>query len=152
MGTTGLSASLSSAFSSNMHPLLGAVLAGIGFWPKATRTQPQVPVKSKSMAASTPTLTPTLTLTATATDTAPNINPPGMLDQSVAPAVQTPVTSSTAKIQHTAPMTQLTRQPLRVVRLIEVGTPAANASQMAGRMVISGRMSDVCAELDRMAA
>ncbi len=148
MGTIGLSASLNSVFSSNMHPLLGAVLTGIGFWPKATRTQPQAPAKSKSMAASMPTLT----LTATATDTTPNINPPGMLDQSVAPVVQTPVMSSTAKIQHTAPMTQLTRQPLRVVRLIEAGTPAANTSQMAGRMVISGRMSDVCAELDRMAA
>jgi hypothetical protein len=43
-------------------------------------------------------------------------------------------------------------QPLRVVRFIETDVPAANAAQMAGRMVISGRMSDVCAELDRLAA
>jgi hypothetical protein len=35
-----------------------------------------------------------------------------------------------------------------VVRLLEAGqTPA-----QVGRMVISGRMSDVCAELDRLAA
>jgi hypothetical protein len=41
-----------------------------------------------------------------------------------------------------------TRKPLRVVRVVEhCGAPAS-----AGRMVISGRMSDVCAELDRLAA
>lgn len=39
-------------------------------------------------------------------------------------------------------------QPLRVIRFIDADLPAANA----GRMVISGRMSDVCAELDRLAA
>lgn len=39
-------------------------------------------------------------------------------------------------------------KPLRVVRLVE---PAASRST-AGRMVISGRMADVCAELDRLAA
>ncbi len=40
------------------------------------------------------------------------------------------------------------RRPLRVVRVVEgVQTPAH-----AGRMVISGRMADVCAELDRLAA
>ena len=36
--------------------------------------------------------------------------------------------------------------PLRVIR-VKDGNP-----QMAGRMVISGRMADVCAELDRLAA
>jgi hypothetical protein len=36
--------------------------------------------------------------------------------------------------------------PLRVVRVKEVNP------QLAGRMVISGRMADVCAELDRLAA
>jgi hypothetical protein len=36
--------------------------------------------------------------------------------------------------------------PLRIIR-VEDTNP-----QMAGRMVISGRMSDVCAELDRLAA
>jgi len=39
-------------------------------------------------------------------------------------------------------------KPLRVVRLSE----ADSTSQGAGRMRISGRMADVCAELDRLAA
>jgi len=39
-------------------------------------------------------------------------------------------------------------RPLRMVRVMEAGQ---NASQV-GRMVISGRMADVCAELDRLAA
>ena len=38
--------------------------------------------------------------------------------------------------------------PLRVVRLVEPSAPRADA----GRMVISGRLADVCAELDRLAA
>ena len=38
------------------------------------------------------------------------------------------------------------RPPLRVIRVKEVNP------QLAGRMVISGRMADVCAELDRLAA
>ena len=40
------------------------------------------------------------------------------------------------------------RRPLRVVRIVESGQPRAHV----GRMVISGRMADVCAELDRLAA
>ena len=40
------------------------------------------------------------------------------------------------------------RRPLRVVRVVDGG----RASAGAGRMVISGRMADVCAELDRLAA
>jgi hypothetical protein len=39
-------------------------------------------------------------------------------------------------------------KPLRVVRVFEPSAPRA----VAGRMVISGRMADVCAELDRLAA
>lgn len=39
-------------------------------------------------------------------------------------------------------------RPLRVVRVLE---PSASRST-AGRMVISGRLADVCAELDRLAA
>jgi hypothetical protein len=39
-------------------------------------------------------------------------------------------------------------KPLRVVRVLE---PSASRA-VAGRMVISGRMADVCAELDRLAA
>ncbi|AEG93296.1 hypothetical protein [Ramlibacter tataouinensis] len=37
-------------------------------------------------------------------------------------------------------------RPLRVVRVVEAHRPVG-----AGRMVISGRMADVCAELDRLA-
>ena len=37
---------------------------------------------------------------------------------------------------------------LRVVRTVEAGLPAG----CSGRMMISGRISDVCAELDRLAA
>lgn len=39
-------------------------------------------------------------------------------------------------------------KPLRVVRVLEANAPRSRA----GRMVISGRMADVCAELDRLAA
>jgi hypothetical protein len=39
-------------------------------------------------------------------------------------------------------------RPLRVLRVVDTG----HASTTAGRMVISGRMADVCAELDRLAA
>ena len=39
-------------------------------------------------------------------------------------------------------------RPLRVVRVFEGSQPRA----AAGRMVISGRLADVCAELDRLAA
>jgi hypothetical protein len=39
-------------------------------------------------------------------------------------------------------------RPLRVVRVLEPSAPRA----VAGRMVISGRLADVCAELDRLAA
>lgn len=39
-------------------------------------------------------------------------------------------------------------RPLRVLRVVDANHPPASA----GRMVISGRMADVCAELDRLAA
>lgn len=39
-------------------------------------------------------------------------------------------------------------KPLRVVRVLEAG----QARSSVGRMVISGRMADVCAELDRLVA
>ena len=38
-------------------------------------------------------------------------------------------------------------KPLRVVRIAEDG---ANSSYSAGRMIMSGRMADICAELDRL--
>ncbi|MEO7392971.1 MAG: hypothetical protein ABIU58_12405 [Ramlibacter sp.] len=40
------------------------------------------------------------------------------------------------------------RRPLRVVRVVDV----TGASASAGRIFMSGRMADVCAELDRLAA
>lgn len=39
-------------------------------------------------------------------------------------------------------------RPLRVLRVVD----ACHGPASAGRMVISGRMADVCAELDRLAA
>ena len=42
---------------------------------------------------------------------------------------------------------QLRAMPLRVRHVVEVG----QARAQSGRLVISGRMADVCAELDRLA-
>ena len=132
MGTTGFSSSFSSVFSFNAHPILGAALAGLGFWPKAERT-PSAPAKAK-----------------TAT---PAANLPDSLEQPALPDKQAASkTSAVEMMQKVQPVVQASPQPLRVVRFVEAGMSAANASQMAGRMVISGRMSDVCAELDRLAA
>lgn len=39
-------------------------------------------------------------------------------------------------------------RPLRVVRVLEANQPRSQV----GRMTISGRMADVCAELERLAA
>ena len=47
-----------------------------------------------------------------------------------------------------APPPQATIKPLRVVRVVEAG----QSRSCVGRIVISGRMADVCAELDRLAA
>ena len=43
---------------------------------------------------------------------------------------------------------QQPQRPLRVVQVLDRG----QSRQSAGRMVICGRMADVCAELDRLAA
>jgi hypothetical protein len=51
-----------------------------------------------------------------------------------------------AAVHATAPRSCM-RRPLRVVRVLDTCTAHAGA----GRMVISGRMADVCAELDRLA-
>jgi hypothetical protein len=48
------------------------------------------------------------------------------------------------KLSHRNPI----HRPLRIVRILEAGQSPANV----GRMMISGRMADVCAELDRLAA
>ena len=58
---------------------------------------------------------------------------------------------SPSHLRPTAPVSQprlQVRRPLRVLRVVESGQPRAHV----GRMVISGRMADVCAELDRLAA
>lgn len=47
-----------------------------------------------------------------------------------------------------AQRTGMARRPLRVLRVVDAG----HAPSTAGRMVISGRMADVCAELDRLVA
>ena len=52
-----------------------------------------------------------------------------------------------AAAAHAAAPRSCVRRPLRVVRVLE-GCPGPSG---AGRMVISGRMADVCAELDRLA-
>ncbi|MEP6789774.1 MAG: hypothetical protein ABI907_00300 [Ramlibacter sp.] len=62
-----------------------------------------------------------------------------------APVQARPVVQARAQAVHVA-MPQ--RKPLRVVRVVD----AFHAPAAAGRMVISGRMADVCAELDRLAA
>jgi len=55
-------------------------------------------------------------------------------------------TASRVPPQHPARVRAAT--PLRVVRVVE---PSAERCT-AGRMVISGRLADVCAELERLAA
>jgi hypothetical protein len=45
------------------------------------------------------------------------------------------------------PRTVTNHRPLRIVRVIDAGQARNNA----GRIVISGRIDDICAELDRMA-
>ena len=66
------------------------------------------------------------------------------------PATATPAQRSSVRMQ--AAMARAcvapVRRPLRVVRVMEAGQPRSQV----GRMVISGRMADVCAELDRLAA
>ena len=44
---------------------------------------------------------------------------------------------------------RLASRPLRVIRVPE---PGESASNHVGRLLISGRMADVCAELDRLVA
>lgn len=64
---------------------------------------------------------------------------PAMLEPAL-PSVRSPALAAV----RSRPM----QRPLRVVRVMEAGQPRSQV----GRMVISGRMADVCAELDRLAA
>lgn len=68
-------------------------------------------------------------------------------------AAQVPARTPDRRPVWQGPVRQPPAQPqpakaLRVVRVLEPSAPRATA----GRMVISGRMADVCAELDRLAA
>lgn len=56
--------------------------------------------------------------------------------------------AASASVRTMRPASPANSTPLRVVRLSEGGERPGSA----GRMVISGRMADVCAELDRLAA
>jgi hypothetical protein len=55
--------------------------------------------------------------------------------------------AASASVLAVRPARPASTAPLRVVRLSESGERLGTA----GRMVISGRMADVCAELDRLA-
>jgi hypothetical protein len=60
----------------------------------------------------------------------------------------TPEVCRASSVRSNQPAKQTHAKPLRVVRFVEGGMPRASV----GRMVISGSMADVCAELDRLAA
>jgi hypothetical protein len=64
--------------------------------------------------------------------------PPEHRPQQVLPAVAAPAQQSRSDAH----------RPLRIVRVVESG----QRTNSVGRMVISGRMADVCAELERLAA
>ena len=66
------------------------------------------------------------------------------------PAAVTHTQRASVRMQPPQPSAcaQPVQRPLRVVRVMEAGQPRSQV----GRMVISGRMADVCAELDRLAA
>lgn len=107
----------SSTFSSNLTTVIGAVLAGFGFWTTRSSQKHLNKQADRNQHRHQPQLAP---------------EPAQILP--ILPKTQQPL--------------QPIRQPLRVIRMIDADQPLANA----GRMVISGRMSDVCAELDRLAA
>lgn len=89
-------------------------------------------------AAATPSFGPVATLRRCAA------NDPSATSMAVAGPCQTTAAGSRV-LQVAAPATAPRR--LKVVREFEPGV----SPSCAGRMVISGRMADVCAELDRMA-
>jgi hypothetical protein len=63
---------------------------------------------------------------------------PTDLASALGPRLSVPVTGPSAS--------RKAHRPLRVTRLVDQGSHAAEA----GRMVMSGRFEDVCAELDRL--
>jgi hypothetical protein len=64
------------------------------------------------------------------------------------PAVPLPAPPIHTTVREPGPLRHSASKPLRVVRVLD---PSASRA-VAGRMVISGRLADVCAELDRLAA
>ena len=56
-----------------------------------------------------------------------------------------------ARVARAAPTVAGHARPLRPLRVVRMAEPF-RAPASAGRMTISGRMADVCAELDRLAA
>jgi hypothetical protein len=71
----------------------------------------------------------------------------GLLASLVAPRMPESAAPG-ARAVPSGPAPHAARAPLRVVRVLEPTAPRSTA----GRMVISGRLADVCAELDRLAA
>lgn len=57
----------------------------------------------------------------------------------------------TARITYPQAVAQVTAKPIHRVRVVR-NVDAALPADRAGRMAISGRFADVCAELDRLAA
>lgn len=76
------------------------------------------------------------------------VTPPPIRIPSVIPVRQAmrPVRAATARTAGAHVSRRAPCSPLRVVRIVETG----QASALAGRILMSGRMADVCAELDRM--
>ena len=74
----------------------------------------------------------------------PNYTTPRPVERRIAPNFVVPRADST----RAGGINVHQPKPLRVVRVMESGQPRSDV----GRMVISGRMADVCAELDRLAA
>jgi hypothetical protein len=67
-------------------------------------------------------------------------------------SAQTPIETVPINYEPAATLATSPREnkvmPLRVLRVVEKGQPRS----CTGRLVISGRMADVCAELDRLVA
>jgi len=99
-----------------------------------------------SSAAAAATAATTEAATTTATEAAAT----AATESATAPHAQATATTPVrvAYPVQSAPAQALPAKPLRVVRVLE---PSASRT-VAGRMVISGRLADVCAELDRLAA
>lgn len=64
----------------------------------------------------------------------------------VRPVVARPMRATAPRAASSHGARRAVRAPLRVVRIMEAG----QASALSGRIMMSGRMADVCAELDRM--